>query len=328
MADKQILIVGAGTMGGNYARMLSGGRVPGATLAGIVDIDIARADGVLGPGATPTYGVLDEALARLKPDAAYIATPDALHRDPVLVCARAGVAMLVEKPLATTAADGQAMVDAIAAAGVHAQVNYSNRWNPPYARAKQAIDAGDIGTVRSFNARLSNVIASPRDRLAWSGQTTSAWFLMSHCLDLAAWLGGRTALTAYASGSKGILSGLGIDTYDWIHAVIRFDDGSDGVFESVWVLPESWPAGIEFNFRILGSNGLIDVDTTNQNITLMGKRPEYPGTITWAVDRFGSFLDALDGRPATVVTFTEALHVTRMLVAIHKSLETGAVAQV
>ena len=69
-------------------------------------------------------------------------------------------------------------------------------------------------------------------------------------------------------------------------------------------------------------------NTTNQNITLMGKRPEYPGTITWAVDRFGSFLDALDGRPATVVTFSEALHATRMLVAIHKSLETGAVAQV
>ncbi len=325
MTEKRILIVGAGTMGGNYARMLSGGRVHGATLAGIVDLNLDRAIAVLGPGATPTHSSLGPALTDLQPDAAYIATPDALHREPVVTCARAGVPILVEKPLAITVDDGQAMLDSVERAGIHAQVNYSNRWNPPYARAKQAIEAGEIGTVRSFNARLSNVIASPRDRLAWSGQTTSAWFLMSHCLDLAAWLGGRTALTAYASGSKGILSGLGIDTYDWIHAVIRFDDGSDGVFESVWMLPESWPAGIEFNFRILGSNGLIDVDTTNQNITLMGKRPEYPGTITWAVDRFGSFLDALDGRPATVVTFSEALHATRMLVAIHKSLESGSV---
>lgn len=328
MTEKRILIVGAGTMGGNYARMLSGGRVAGATLAGIVDLDLERANAVLGAGATPTYAALGTAIAELKPDAAYIATPDALHREPVVSCAGAGVPMLVEKPLATTVADGMAMLEAVERSGVHAQVNYSNRWNPPYARAKQAIDSGEIGNVRSFNARLSNVIASPRDRLAWSGQTTSGWFLMSHCLDLAAWLGGRTAVTAYASGAKGILGGLGIDTYDWIHAVIRFDDGSDGVFESVWMLPESWPAGIEFNFRILGASGLIDVDTTNQNITLVGKRPEYPGTITWAVDRFRSFLDALDGRPATVVTFAEALHVTRMLVAIHKSLESGAVEQV
>lgn len=306
--------------------MFAAGRVPGATLAGVVDIDLARAEAAA--SGAPAFSDIEQALRDLKPDAAYVATPDALHRGPVEACASAGVPLLVEKPLATTVEDGRAMVAAVKAAGIHAEVNYSNRWNPPYARAKKLIERGEIGDVRSFNARLNNPISSPRDRLGWSGTTTSAWFLMSHCLDLAVWLGGKRALSVYATGSKGILAAAGKDTYDWVHASVRFETGADGFFEAAWILPESWPGGVEFNYRVLGSIGLIDLDTTNQNITLAGKRHEYPPTLSWAAERLASFLDALDGRPGTTVPFEEAQHVTEILVAVHRSLETGVVEQI
>lgn len=326
--DKRILIVGAGTMGNGYARMIAAGRVPGATLAGIVDLDGARALEVANGVGSTAFGDIETAVAQLKPDAAYVATPDAHHRAPVEALARGGVAILVEKPLATTNEDAQAMVEAVAAAGVYAEVNYSNRWNPPFVEAMRTVESGELGELRSFNVCLNNPVSSPRERLTWSGGTTPAWFLMSHCLDLALFLGGKKAVTAYASGGRGELSSFGIETYDWIHATVRYNDGADGVFESCWILPESWPGGVEFNFKAIGTKGALVVDTTHQNLAISGEKFRYPGTIQWAPQRFQAFLRSMEGQGRTRVSFQDGAEVTRILVAIHKSLESGQVEHV
>lgn len=325
MRRKKVLIVGAGTMGGGYARMISAGRVPEAELVGIVDIDAARARAVAEATGVPAFDDLSAAIRSTGPDAAYVATPDATHRAPVEILARERVAILVEKPLATTNEDAQGMLAAVQQAGVHAEVNYSNRWNPPFMAANRAIDAGEIGDVRSFNVRLNNPIASPRDRLKWAGSTTSAWFLMSHCLDLAYWLGKKRALRVFASGHKGALAALGVDTYDWIHALVQYEDGADGVFEAAWILPESWPGGIEFTYRILGSKGVIDVDNTLQNIKIAASRVHYPPTLSWDAARLSAFLRAIDGQGRTRVPFEDGVACTKTLVAIHKSLRSGLV---
>lgn len=325
MTNKRILIVGAGTMGSGYARMLAAGRVPGAELAGVADLVLSRADAVAGALGVGAYETIATAVAETKPDAAYIATPDALHREPVQILAESGVAILVEKPLATTNEDGRAMVETVKRAGVYAEVNYSNRWNPPFVAANRTIDSGEVGDVRFFNVRLNNPISSPRDRLAWAGSTTSAWFLMSHCLDLAYWLGKRRAVSVFASGDKGQLSSLGIDTYDWVHATVRYEGGGDGVFESAWNLPEAWPGGIEFNYRIVGTAGAIEIDNTRQNIAVTGSRVHYPPTMSWDTARMGAFVRAMDGEGRTRVSFEDALETTRILVAVHRSLASGAV---
>ncbi|MBA4179107.1 MAG: gfo/Idh/MocA family oxidoreductase [Anaerolinea sp.] len=326
--DKRFLVVGAGTMGGGYARMLAAGRVPGAALAGVVDVDGARALEVAGETGVPAFGDIAHAVADTEPDAAYVATPDALHRKPVQQLAEAGLAILVEKPLATTIEDGQAMVDAVRAAGVYAEVNYSNRWNPPFVEASRTVDNGELGEIRSFNVRLNNPIGSPRARLTWSSGTTPAWFLMSHCLDLALWLGGQRAVRVYASGGRGELAGHGIDTPDWIHATVKYANGGDGVFESLWILPDTWPGGAEFNFRAIGTRGALDVDTSYQNISVVTDRHRYPGTLNWAPQRLAAFVRSMDGLGRTRVTFEEGLEVTRILVAIHRSLESGNVEMV
>lgn len=312
-------------MGGNYARLLASGRVPEATLVGVVDIDGTRALELAGATGCQAFGDIARAVAEAKPDAAYVATPDGTHRIPVESLAKSGVAILVEKPLATTVEDGQAMLEAVRDSGVYAEVNYSNRWNPPFQEAMRTIEGGEIGEVRSFNVRLNNPISSPRDRLKWSGGTTPAWFLMSHCLDLALWLGKRSATSVYSSGGRGVLSGEGIQTYDWVHSVVRYAGGGDGVFESQWILPESWPGGVEFSFRIVGTTGVIDVDTSYQNIAVSGQRHRFPQTLQWAPQRLTAFLRAMDGQGRARVSFEDGLQVTRTLVAIHRSLESGNV---
>lgn len=326
--EKRFLIVGAGTMGGNYAQMLAADRVPGATLAGVVDVDGTRALELGSATGCPAFGEIAKAVAETKPDVAYVATPEGLHRGPVEALARAGVPILVEKPLATTIEDAQAMLAAVKKAGVYAEVNYSNRWNPPFQEAMRTVDSGELGEILSFNARLNNPISSPRDTLKWSAGTTPAWFLMCHCLDLAHWIGKRGAQSVYASGGRGVLSGEGIDTYDWIHATVRYQGGGDGVFESLWVLPESWPGSAEFNFRAIGTRGAVDVDTTYQNIAVSGQRHRFPSTLAWAPQRLTAFLRAMEGQGRVRVSFEDGLEVTRILAAVHRSLETGRVENV
>ena len=326
MADeRRFLVVGAGTMGSGHARMLASGRVPGATLAGIVDIDGTRALDLATATNSQPFGDIETAIRETGADAAYVATPDALHRAPVELLAKSGLAILVEKPLATTNEDAAAMVEAVKAAGVYAEVNYSNRWNPPFVEAARAVDSGEVGELRSFNVRLNNPVSSPRDRLGWSAQTTPAWFLMSHCLDLAYWLSRSRALTVYASGGRGELSASGIETYDWVHAVVRYAGGADGVFESCWILPDSWPGGIEFNFRAIGTKGAITIDNTFQNIAITAAQHRFPGTLNWGAQRFQAFVRAMDGQGRTRVPFEDGAEITKVLVAIHRSLESGAV---
>jgi predicted dehydrogenase len=322
---KRVLVVGAGTMGSGWARLFASGRVPGAELVGVVDLIEEKARTVASTAGTTAYTDLLEAIKTAQPDMAYVATPDALHRGPVESLASAGVAILVEKPLATTVEDAEAMVQAVEAAGIHAEVNYSNRWNPPFAEAKRVVDAGEIGEVRSFNARLNNPISSPETNLSWSATTTPAWFLMSHCLDLAHWYGGRRAESVYATAGYGVLSEMGIHTPDWVHAIVRYEGGGDGVFESLWILPDTWPGVMEFAIRLAGTKAAVDVDVSYQNIAVAGTRYQYPTTMNWAQQRAISFLRAMDGPVRTNVSFADGLEVTKILVALHRSIESGSV---
>ncbi|MBV1903695.1 MAG: Gfo/Idh/MocA family oxidoreductase, partial [Marinosulfonomonas sp.] len=81
-------------------------------------------------------------------EAVYIATPHHLHADHVTIAAAAGKHILVEKPLSISMADGQAMVAAARAAGVHLIVGPSHSFDAPVLQARALIEAGNLGRVR------------------------------------------------------------------------------------------------------------------------------------------------------------------------------------
>jgi predicted dehydrogenase len=324
----RIGIVGAGTMGGRYALRIAAGEFGSdATIAGVADLDGQRAGQVaLHAGGVPSFTSIDALIAAERPDALYIATPDGAHRVPAVAAAEAGIPFLVEKPLATTIADADAIAEAVARAGVVAEVNFSNRWNPPFVAAKQAIERGELGAFVTLSARLNNSIGSPTSRLRWAGETTSAWFLASHCLDLAYWLHGRHAVSVYATGAKRVLAERGIDSYDGIHALVRYEDGTDGAFEAVWILPDGTPSPVEFGMRYVGTHGATTIDTHEQHIRLhSATTTTFPGTLNWAPQRFAAFLAAVRGDRAPGVPMADGVENTRILVALHRSLASGAV---
>ncbi len=328
MTEKRLLVVGAGTMGTAWARMLAEGRAPGVAPAGVVDIDGARALELANAVGCRAFGEIATAVRETRPDAAYVATPDGQHRAPVEELAALGVPVLVEKPLATTADDAEAMAEAVQRAGVHAEVNWLQRWNPPFAEAARVVSAGELGDIRLFNGRLNQVVSSPGERLRWSGGTTPAWYLMSHLLDLALWLGRKRAVSVYALGGRGELSGRGIETYDWVHAIVRYADGADGVFEACWILPDSWPAASDLGLRVVGTRGAAEVEGGQQGLALASERYRLPSVLQWAPQRLAAFLRAAEGRGGPGASFDDGVAVTKLLVALHRSLESGAVERV
>ena len=85
-------------------------------------------------------------------EAIYIASPHQMHAEHVRLAAQAGKHVLVEKPMAITIAECQAMIAAAAAAGVHLIVGHSHSFDAPIRRLREIVDSGAVGAVRMINA--------------------------------------------------------------------------------------------------------------------------------------------------------------------------------
>lgn len=84
--------------------------------------------------------------------AIYVASPHQFHVEHVRLAASAGKHILVEKPMALTIADGEAMISAARAANVHLLVGHSHSFDDPYLRARTLIETGEFGRVQMITA--------------------------------------------------------------------------------------------------------------------------------------------------------------------------------
>ena len=94
------------------------------------------------------FGSYEAAVADTRVEAVYVCTPHHLHRGHALLAFRAGKHVLVEKPIAGTLADAEAMIAEANAAGVTFMVAENYRFLPPVQEAKRLIDQGKVGRVR------------------------------------------------------------------------------------------------------------------------------------------------------------------------------------
>jgi predicted dehydrogenase len=318
-----VLVIGAGVMGQAYAQAIATGGLRFRTrVSAVCDLDRAAAEALAAQCGAEAFTNLGQALEMAEADLAYIAVPDHLHREPFLRCVEGRVPCLVEKPLATTVADALEMQAAARAARTLAQVNFSNRFNPPLMRVREALSEGAIGEVIGVNGRLSNVIEYPLRHLRWASQTTSGWFLLSHVFDIVHWLTEARAVEVTAAGRRGKLAEAGVDAPDIIQSLVRYDAGFSGIYESAWVLPRSLPSGVDFKVEIVGEDGVAHVDTQDQMVHIASAQAlTYPSTLDWTEARMGAFLDWVEEGAVPNDLLEDGVENTRMLVALHQSLE-------
>ncbi|MCY0906270.1 Gfo/Idh/MocA family protein [Arthrobacter sp. H14-L1] len=327
-------IIGGGIRGSMFARAIF--ENPSARLIAICDQNSQTRDSAAERFNVLTYSSV-EAMVGAHPEltAAVISTPDFAHREAAVICAQVGLDLMIEKPLATSEADAQAIISAAAKSGAQIMVGFENRWNPRFTAVKNLLESSDNGRVVNQQADLNDTIFVPSKMLSWAGRSSPAWFLMPHTLDLAIWLSGTSPVSVYARGSKGTLSQLGIDTWDSISATFTMDDGSYVVLNSSWILPETAPAVYDFRYEIQTTSGVFHVDGANQGVTHYGADGvswpqfavfEHNGNIGGVpIDMVNDFVEYVRGASVNVPTHQDGLLVTQAIEAVHESLSCGGV---
>jgi len=128
----RVAVVGVGHLGRHHARILSA--LPGVSLVAVVDTNRARADEVA--AAHRTRAAYDARDVVGKVDAVTVAVPTEIHRDIAQTFLEGAVPVLVEKPLARTVAEADALIAAAATSGAVLAVGHTERFNPAVAAAR------------------------------------------------------------------------------------------------------------------------------------------------------------------------------------------------
>jgi predicted dehydrogenase len=288
MAAPRIGVVGVGTFGINHLRCFRQlGYVGAAELVAACDLNEAlleerRKEFVFNP-----YTSVTEMLEKEKLDGITVVTPDPFHKEIVLAAAEAGVHVLCEKPLDVTCDGCQEMIDACEKAGLLLMVDFHKRYDEYHIAMKQKIDAGDFGTIQYGYAHMEDRIEVPKDWFpGWAVKSSPAWFLGIHFYDLARFFLGADGVEVWATGAKGRLSSLGVDTWDSISAKVLFSNGATLAFDTSWILPYEFEAVVNQGIRLVGTHGMLECDSQDRG-TVTCISSDAPGVVSGATSRVG-----------------------------------------
>ncbi|MDE3181442.1 MAG: Gfo/Idh/MocA family oxidoreductase [Acidobacteriota bacterium] len=326
-------VIGLGIMGSLYVKIYSA-----HPLAEVVAVSALRSKQIdeIRERYGVRHGYLDyrEMLQRGDIDAVVVATPDLHHFAPARDVLESGKHALVEKPFTTSVAEADDLLRIARRTGKLVQVAFNHRWLSPYQQANEAIRSGQIGKPLAGYARKNDTIYVATQYISWAGETSPAWFLSSHDIDLMRWWLRSEPVEARAWGRKEVLIARGIPTFDVIQAQVKFASGAFVTFESAWVYPNTFPSIVDSFMEVIGSSGHIHMDRKCESIEISTEQKfSYPkgflNNETYGRMR-GAFPSCLEDFLFAIIEGTEP-HVTALdgrqataaLEAIHRSLESG-----
>jgi predicted dehydrogenase len=185
-------IIGTGIVAGLHLDAIAA--LPNVELIAVCDVDAGRASKAAERFGAKAWQDYSEMLATAKLDGVIITSPHALHTEMALAAARAGVAILLEKPMTTTLADADAVIAACARAGVVLAIGHVLRFDPTTQAAAAAIASGELGKpVAILQRRSSDYRAGSRPGWFFDPLMAGGGIAMNvgpHGLDKIQWLGG------------------------------------------------------------------------------------------------------------------------------------------
>jgi predicted dehydrogenase len=208
---------------------------------------------------------VEEVLANPEVDAVYIAVPHDLHAPLAIQAAEAGKHVLVEKPIATTLDDADAMMAAARANNVRLSVNFVAQIDPVYRAARDLVAAGAIGKVIGTHIVYRNNKKSSYWTGGFSGRVQSDWRISKaragggvlimnviHDLNAMRFVTGLEAARVHAEYDT---FATPVEVEDYIAVTYRYDNGAIGTIEAGTALPGSDP--LRDVDRIYGTKGQI-----------------------------------------------------------------------
>ena len=293
-------------------------------------------------------------------DVVDICTPGDSHQAIAVAAARAGKAILCEKPLANTVEEASAMLEAASAAGVMHMICHNYRRAPAVMIAKRLIEEGRLGRIHHYRGTyLQDWIVDPSFPRVWRLEKARAGSgalgdIGSHSIDLARFLVGEIAevsgmLETFVA-SRPLEDGSGeapVDVDDAALALIRFENGAIGSIEG----SRFAPGRKNYNrFEINGSRGSLVFDLERMNElelyeedgpesgfrTILATDPEHPYVEAWwppghilgyehtFTHTVVDFVRAIDAGSPVRPDFEEGVRNQRVLEAIERSSDSRA----
>jgi predicted dehydrogenase len=285
MGDKiGIGIIGAGFMGMLHARAFS----QFAQVIAISDPALTTAPRFPAqPEQARLYSDYKEVLEQADVQAVLIATPETLHRQAVEDAAAAGKHILLEKPIATTLEDADAIIDAADKYNVKLMMAHILRYDARYAQIKTAVDEGVIGKPLVCYARRNALIQEAR-RLG--GRVEVEEYISVHDIDQVFWYFGDRVEKVSAETAEGpVMKELGVHDFIWI--TIRFRNGGLAIVETGWGLSESiarwrqpsaWGSFGDVCLELIGEKGSLYLDYRPMTLSAVDEEGwKFPDTLHW-----------------------------------------------
>lgn len=340
MQKVRLAIAGYGLVGRRHADAIL--QTPDTELVAVIDPSETGTSLATQQGLSACAS-LNDFLADTSVDGIILATPNALHVEQALACVERGLPVLVEKPIATQAAEAEHLVGIARQREVPLLVGHHRRHNPLIQAAKTLIDSGEIGKVRAVQATCWFYKPDDYfDTAEWRKKRGAGPISVNlvHDVDLIRYLCGEvTTVRAVASPSA-----RGFENEDVASALLTFESGAVGtitVSDSI-VAPWSWeltskeypiyPPTPENCYLIGGSHGSLSVPDLRIWHYADGERNWWSPISSTAqkhqstdplVNQIENFAAVIRGKAGPVVTGEEGLRTLAVVEAIQRSAATG-----
>ncbi|WP_192877789.1 Gfo/Idh/MocA family protein [Paracoccus sp. SY] len=225
----RVLVAGLGNMGQSHA--LSYHKNPDYQIVGLVNrTPRPLAEGLEG---YPFFDDYAQALAETKPDLVCVATYSDSHADYAVAAMEAGAHVFVEKPLATTVADAQRVVDAAACLGRKVVVGYILRHHPSWQRL--IAEARALGGPYVFRLNLNQQSSGPTWEVHKALMETTPPIVDCgvHYVDVMLQITDADPVEVRGMGLR-LADDIAPDMYNYGHFQVLFSDGSLGWYEAGW----------------------------------------------------------------------------------------------
>lgn len=249
-----VAIVGCGRVA--YKHFEAVAQMREARLVAVCDIDPAKAAASAAAQGVPGYTDYHAMLAA-HPDIEliHVLVPTGYHAAVVIDLAAYGRSIVVEKPMALTLADCDAMIAACAAHHAPLYVVYQNRFNTPVQAARRALEAGRfgtpvLGTVRVRWCRHQDYYEQDHWHGTWALDGGVMSQQASHHLDLLQWFMGPVESVQCQIATRL----LDIEVEDTAAALLRFRSGALGIYEATVA---TRPDNLEGSLSVLGEQGSV-----------------------------------------------------------------------
>jgi len=250
-------LVGCGRIAKRHSELLGHNQIDNASLVAVCDVDEEKAKKIGEQFNVPYYTDMDEMMQKESIDVVSVLTESGYHAKHVINLAKYGKHIVVEKPMALTLDDADAMIQACDENGCKLFVVKQNRFNVPVVKLREAMDEKRfgklvLGTIRVRWCRDQNYYDQAWWRGRWDMDGGVLTNQASHHVDLLEYMMGDVE-SVFAKSTTALVD---IEAEDTAIVTLKFRNGALGIIEATTAVR---PKDLEGSISILGETGTVEI---------------------------------------------------------------------